>query len=92
MSGLWASESKLARFGPTTPTRAGRLADASVDPTDAPYMPIDDRVAENAPRPVAMGRTTSLHLRSDRGGRTAAVLYLDSLTGTCKQHDIDPYA
>ena len=25
----------LARFGPTTPTRAGRLADASVDPTDA---------------------------------------------------------
>jgi hypothetical protein len=25
----------LARFGPTTPTRARRLADASVDPTDA---------------------------------------------------------
>src|SRR5262249_34146456 len=25
----------LARFGPTTPTRAGRLADASVDPTEA---------------------------------------------------------
>jgi hypothetical protein len=25
----------LARVGPTTPTRAGRLADASVDPTDA---------------------------------------------------------
>jgi uncharacterized membrane protein YeaQ/YmgE (transglycosylase-associated protein family) len=23
----------VARFGPTTPTRAGRLADASVDPT-----------------------------------------------------------
>jgi hypothetical protein len=28
-------EAHLARFGPTTPTRAGRLADASVDPTDA---------------------------------------------------------
>jgi len=27
--------SGLARFGPTTPTRAGGLADASVDPTDA---------------------------------------------------------
>jgi hypothetical protein len=27
--------SGLARFGPTTPTRARRLADASVDPTDA---------------------------------------------------------
>jgi hypothetical protein len=26
---------RLARVGPTTPTRAGRLADASVDPTDA---------------------------------------------------------
>jgi hypothetical protein len=25
----------LARFGPTTPKRARRLADASVDPTDA---------------------------------------------------------
>jgi hypothetical protein len=25
----------LARVGPTTPTRAGRLSDASVDPTDA---------------------------------------------------------
>src|SRR6516165_10417178 len=25
----------LARVGPTTPTRAGRLFDASVDPTDA---------------------------------------------------------
>jgi hypothetical protein len=24
-----------ARFGPTTPTRAGRLSGASVDPTDA---------------------------------------------------------
>jgi hypothetical protein len=27
--------SAVARFGPTTPTRARRLADASVDPTDA---------------------------------------------------------
>jgi hypothetical protein len=27
--------SGFARFGPTTQTRAGRLADASVDPTDA---------------------------------------------------------
>jgi hypothetical protein len=29
-------------------------------------------------------------LGSDRGGRTAAVLY--SLTGTCKHHDVDPFA
>src|SRR5262249_40488905 len=29
------TENCLARVGPTTPTRAGRLADASVDPTEA---------------------------------------------------------
>jgi hypothetical protein len=29
------TDSRVARFGPTTPTRARRLADASVDPTDA---------------------------------------------------------
>jgi hypothetical protein len=34
-SGLWAAEPKLARFGPTTPTRARRPSDASVDDTDA---------------------------------------------------------
>src|SRR5262245_7273714 len=28
------------RFGPTTPTRAGRLADASVDPTEARRFPV----------------------------------------------------
>jgi hypothetical protein len=29
------NDSRVARFGPTTPTRAGRLADASVDHTEA---------------------------------------------------------
>ena len=33
--GLGAVESSLVRVGPTTPTRAGTLADASVDPTEA---------------------------------------------------------
>src|SRR5262249_6006794 len=33
-SGLWAAESRLARVGPTAPTRATRTVDASVDPTD----------------------------------------------------------
>jgi hypothetical protein len=35
---VWLSEPPflpLARFGPTTPTRARRLADPSVDPTEA---------------------------------------------------------
>jgi hypothetical protein len=65
---------------------------ASVDPIDAPYMPIDDSEVENAPRPIAMGRTSYLHLGSERGGRMAAVLYRYSLAGTCKHHDIDPFA
>src|SRR5437764_11460095 len=39
----------------------------SVDPTDAPYMPIDDSAGENAPRPVVLGLTSDLHLGSDRG-------------------------
>ena len=30
----------VARFGPTTPTRARRLADASVDPTEARNAPV----------------------------------------------------
>jgi hypothetical protein len=37
-----------------------------------------------------LGRKNWTFLGSDRGGRTAAVLY--SLTGTCKHHGIDPFA
>ena len=52
-----------------------------------PYVMVSD--------PGAPGLTPALpenwtFLGSDRGGRTAAVLY--SLTGTCKYHDIDPFA
>jgi hypothetical protein len=32
--------SGLARFGPTTPTRAVKFADASVDPTEARWITI----------------------------------------------------
>ena len=49
-------------------------SDASVDPTDAPYMPIVDSAVEDALRPVAVGRKNYLHLGSDRRGLTAAVL------------------
>jgi transposase len=41
-------------------------------------------------RAQAIGRRNWTFLRSDRGGRTAAVLY--SFTGACKHHDIDPFA
>jgi hypothetical protein len=48
---------------PTTPTRAGRLADASVDPTDASYIPTDASVVENARRLVAAHRKSDLNRR-----------------------------
>jgi hypothetical protein len=49
-----------------------------------------DNLAERMLRAQAIGRRNWTFLGSDRGGRTAAVLY--SLTGTCKHHDIDPFA
>jgi transposase len=55
-------------------TCARRSDDTAVDQTDAPYVPIDDSAVENALRPAAVGRKSYLHLGSERGGRTAAVL------------------
>ena len=49
-----------------------------------------NNLAERMLRAQAIGRRNWTFLGSDRGGRTAAVLY--SLTGTCKHHDIDPFA
>ncbi len=53
-------------------------------------LSIDSNLAERMLRAQALGRRNWTFLGSDRGGRTAAVLY--SLTGTCKHHDIDPFA
>jgi transposase len=49
-----------------------------------------NNLAERMLRAQALGRKNWTFLGSDRGGRTAAVLY--SLTGTCKHLDIDPFA
>jgi hypothetical protein len=53
-------------------------------------LSIDNNLAERMLRAQAIGRKNYMFLGSDRGGRTAAVLY--SLTGTCKHHNIDPFA
>ena len=53
-------------------------------------LSIDNNLAERMLRVKALGRKNWTFLGSDRGGRTAAVLY--SFTGTCKHHDIDPFA
>lgn len=41
-------------------------------------------------RAQAIGRKNDLFVGSDRGGRTAATLY--SLVGSCKRHQVDPFA
>jgi transposase len=53
-------------------------------------LSIDNNLAERMLRAQAIGRRNWTFLGSDRGGRTAAVLY--SFTGTCKHHNIDPFA
>jgi transposase len=50
---------------------------------------IDNNVAEQALRAVALGRKNWLFFGSEEGGKTAAVLY--SFTQTCKRHGLDPW-
>jgi transposase len=58
--------------------------------TEHGFLNIDNNVSERALRAVAIGRKNWLFAGSDTGGRTAAVLY--TMTQTCKQHRIDPFA
>jgi hypothetical protein len=57
---------------------------------EAPYLAIDNNAVENSLRPVAVGRKNWLHLGSDRGGRTAAVLM--SLVQSCRRAGNEPWA
>ena len=52
-------------------------------------LAIDNNVAERAIRPLVIGRKNYLHLGSDAGGRTAAILY--SLIASAKRQDLDPF-
>lgn len=58
--------------------------------TEHGFLNIDNNASERALRAVAVGRKNWLFAGSDQGGRTAAVLY--TMTQTCKQHRIDPFA
>ncbi len=49
---------------------------------------IDNNIAENALRGVAVGRKNWLFAGSDSGGEHAAVLY--SLIGTCRLNNVEP--
>jgi transposase len=51
---------------------------------------IDNNPAENAIRPIVLGRKNWLFAGSDKGGRTAAVL--NSFIASCRRQEIDPFA
>src|SRR5262249_62264740 len=58
--------------------------------TESGELSIDNNLAERMLRAQAIGRKNWLWVGSDRGGRTAAVLF--SFTASCKRHDIRPFA
>jgi transposase len=57
---------------------------------EAGFLSIDNNAAERAMRPIALGRKNWLHVGSDRGGRTAAVLM--SLIQSCQSYGVEPFA
>ncbi len=52
-------------------------------------LPIDNNLAENAIRPIALGRKNWLFVGSENGGHTAAVLM--SFCATCRKLKIDSW-
>jgi len=58
--------------------------------TEAGFLAIDNNIAEREMKKIALGRKNFLFVGSDKGGRTAAVLF--SFTSTCQRHNLDPFA
>jgi transposase len=58
--------------------------------TEAGILQIDNNVAEREMKKLALGRKNWLHIGSERGGRTAAVLF--SFTSTCQRLGVEPWA
>ena len=52
-------------------------------------LEIDNNLAENAIRPIALGRKNYLFAGSARGAERAAMFY--SFLGTCKKNDVNPF-
>ena len=55
---------------------------------EVPFLAIDNNAGENALRLIAVGRKNWLHLGTDAGGRTAAVLR--RLLHKCKMYGVEP--
>jgi transposase len=58
--------------------------------TEAGFLSIDNNVAEREMKRIAIGRKNWLFVGSDRGGRTAAILF--SFTSTCHRLGVEPWA
>lgn len=52
-------------------------------------LEVDNNAAENALRPIALGRKNYLFIGSEHGGRRAAIIY--SLIRTCERHHVNPW-
>ena len=52
-------------------------------------LEIDNNLAENAIRPIALGRKNYLFAGSERGAARAAMFY--SFFGTCKKNNVNPF-
>ncbi len=52
-------------------------------------LEIDNNLAENAIRPITLGRKNYLFAGSNRGAERAAMFY--SFFGTCKKNNVNPY-
>ena len=52
-------------------------------------LSIDNNIAENALRRVALGRNNWTFLGSDAGGKTAAIHF--SLIASCQRHEVNPF-
>ena len=57
--------------------------------TEEGALEADNNLAENALRPIALGRKNYLFVGSDNGGRRAAILY--SLLRTCERHGVNAW-
>ena len=57
---------------------------------NVPYLAIDNNASENALRSIAIGRKNWLHLGSDAGGHTAAILM--TVVQSCKHFKVEPFA
>jgi transposase len=58
--------------------------------TEHGFLAIDNNVAEREMKTIAIGRKNWLHLGSENGGHTAAVLF--SFTSTCRRLNVEPWA